>query len=526
MAITAATQWECRDTATAGNVNGGGFDSTIAGAGTDWSMQDAAQYPLAGVATAGAGATFLLATASADMVGNIAHVISGVNFTPGWYQIISINAGVDVTVDRALATGIGANGAINIGGAMSLGSALDDEFFDSLAAGNTCWIRNGNYTLGEAVSPAISGTAALPTRIIGYASARGDNPVDSTAPFINFGAFGLTIPAYWGISYIRYTGTATNIIITGLSNKIFFCRGKNTSTTGGRSSINLGNNNILYGGEYISYRGQAIITSFLTTIIYGVYVHHSNIGIFVNDAGATVIYTLIEACITAAVQSPFAGKPGSFIFNSSLIGTLSKRGTGLANNTGATVNRLSNNLIWGFVTGVSFGDSQLLCLDEYNDYFNNTTDITNGVKGATDLAIDPQFANVGLITGSTATTAGGILTQIGADFSNVVDGVDYIYIVSGTGVTAGYYGILNHTINTITPDIAFGNNAVANKVFEIVTGHDYKSSGGLRAVGFPGTLINSQASIGKLDIGAIQSGDINIDIQNVMIQQGMGVVNN
>jgi len=144
MAISANTVWEIRTTGTANNVNGGGF---VTGAsGTDFSQQDAAQYNLTSVTTAAADAILLHASAAADMVGNIAHIISGTNFTAGWYEIISVVAGVSITLDRTCTSAAGALGVVNIGGAMSLASTLDDDLFESVVAGNVVHVKNGKST--------------------------------------------------------------------------------------------------------------------------------------------------------------------------------------------------------------------------------------------------------------------------------------------------------------------------------------------------------------------------------------------
>jgi len=95
--------WEIRSN---GNDNNGGGFKTGA-SGTDYSQQTSPQYALTSVTTAGAGATFLLASASADMVGNIAHVVSGTNFTAGFYEITSVSVGVSVTCDANICTGVG-----------------------------------------------------------------------------------------------------------------------------------------------------------------------------------------------------------------------------------------------------------------------------------------------------------------------------------------------------------------------------------------------------------------------------------
>lgn len=163
MVLAAATTWEIRS---GGNdANGGGY---VTGAsGTDWSLQNSPQYALTGIATAGAGAVFLYVGASADMVGNILQVVSGTNFTAGFYQILSVSLGVSVTVDRNLCTGIGASGVINIGGAVATVGAIGSVVVD----GNIVYVKKAAFTITTAW--VLSWTGFVSIR--GYDATRGDN---------------------------------------------------------------------------------------------------------------------------------------------------------------------------------------------------------------------------------------------------------------------------------------------------------------------------------------------------------------
>jgi len=125
-------------------------------------------------------------------------------------------------------------------------------------------------------------------------------------------------------------------------------------------------------------------------------------------------------------------------------------------------------------------------------------------EGAHDLSLDPQFANVAQLTGSTATTSGSVLTQTGANFSSVVDGQDYLYLVSGTGVTDGIYGITAHTTTTLTLDIAPGTDATADKVWQITTGRNFAIGGSLGGQGAPGVFPGGTTS-SYIDIGGAQT---------------------
>ena len=523
MAITANTVWECRATATAGNVNGGGFDPTIAGAGTDWSLQNAAQYPLVAIATGGAGATFLTALASADMVGNIAHVISGVNFTPGWYQIISVVAGVSVTCDANLATGVGANGVINIGGAMSLGSILDNDFFQLVPVpGNTIWIKKGNYTLGENIVAHAVGTLVLPIYIIGYKAVRGDEPIGDDRPHIDTQGFTWALGTnsfnklYNLDIYGAVNGTLLNV---GSKSVLYNCKATNNTSVASRNAISIGGGSYLIGVEAICSRGNCVNSA--SGSIIGCYFHHSRAGIVISNTNTTLMLNcLIENCWVNAISLNFgAGSTYGRIIVNTLIGfTGIYTAIGIAISDASAANSyfdiIANNIIWGFAAGLILNVDVEYFPVMFNDFFNNTIDVTNRVERIHCLALDPQFKNVTEITGATATTAGFILTQLGADFSTVVDNRDYCYIISGAGVTVGMYLIVGHTIDTLTLDIAPGDSAVANKVFQVTTNHDYRIGANLKGQGFPGTIpVYPFPTLGNMDIGALQEAG------------GLGIIN-
>lgn len=172
MAIGSTCVWEVRASGASDN-NGGGY---IPGStGTDFSQQNAAQYALTGVTSSGAGNVFLTASAAADMVGNILQVISGTNFTVGFFQITSVSVGVSVTcatnnAAASISTGVGASGVINIGGALAtLGKVLGAT---AIRPSNIVWCT-GTFTLTTVLAISlVAGSTA--TTFVGYTSARGD----------------------------------------------------------------------------------------------------------------------------------------------------------------------------------------------------------------------------------------------------------------------------------------------------------------------------------------------------------------
>lgn len=178
MALNAAITWEVRTTGA--STNGGGFKTGATG--TDYSQQDAAQWALTGIATAGAGSTFLYASADAAMVGNVCKVVSGTNMVTGFFEITSVSAGVSVTVDRAVCTGISADAVINIGGAVDHPNTISA----SVVAGNTVFVAPGTYVKVGAnayvLTLSVSGGNGTPILWKGYITNHSTIPTGTDRP--------------------------------------------------------------------------------------------------------------------------------------------------------------------------------------------------------------------------------------------------------------------------------------------------------------------------------------------------------
>lgn len=505
MAISGAAVWEVRSTATASNVNGGFF---VTGAtGTDYSQQNAAQYALTGGTSAGAGSTILHASAAADMVGNGLHLISGTNATAGWYEVISVSVGISITVDRAVTTGAGASIVFNIGGAMSLGSA-DDALFESLTAGNVMWIKGGSsitYTLGGAVTIAAAGTSQKPIMVNGYNSVRGDNPTGATRPTLDSGGNGFTYGANWEAYYMIQTGSGSTFLSVGTSGKFVYSKAVNPSTTAARIAITCGNSALIDSCEVICYRGVALNASSVGVVVTGCYIHDSDIGLKSSATTAVTIYdnNIIADNVTHAVEIITAKTGSSYLLGNTIYGAENKLGIGFSIATGTTNAVAINNIFYGFVTGISHADVQTVSYSDYNDFNNNTTNTTNWATGPHTITSNPTFTNVTQIKGTAATTSGSVLTDGAANFSSVVDNQDFVYIVSGTGITAGKYLITAHTTTTITLSSAPGTSAVADKVWQITLGHNFAVGTNMSGIGFPAAL-PAALSTGYPDVGAVQ----------------------
>lgn len=513
MAISASSVWEVRSNASAGNVGGGFF---VTGAsGTDYSRQAAPQYALTGVTSAGAGNTILTASAAADMVGNGLRVISGTNFTTDnpWFEITSVSVGVSITCSTnkagaSICTGVGSSGVVNIGGAISLQDTSDQTFFNAGSAGNTVWIKQGTYTMGASILTSVTGTTALPFVIRGYNTTRGDNPTTrATMPKLIGALYFGSAFQYLRNLYMRAPGAGNNGI--DLGGIMYQCIIENADTNANNAAIFCAGHVALIDCEIICYRGRGVVPNTGSVVINGCYIHHCDVGLSLNGtaAGVSITNSIIEGCVTAGIRFLNAQVAAHIISGNTFYGAATKLGNAVQYDNGsAAMQIITNNIFYGFATAISCNSAKVLNYVNSNTFFNNTADVSNITKGALDIALDPGFTSVAEYTGTTATTAGGVMTDSGANFANVVDGRDFIYFISGTGVTAGIYGISSHTSTTITPDIAPGNNATADKVYKIIYGHNFASGTSMKAVGtpssFPGGLTTSY-----IDIGAAQRAE-------------------
>lgn len=504
MAISANAVFEIRSTATASNANGGGF---VTGAsGTDFSQQDAAQFNLTGATSAGADAIILHASADATMVGNIAHVISGTNATAGFYEILSVVPGVSITVDRNWGSGAVAAGVVNIGGALSMVSTLDDDIFELPPAGGGVkyWVKSGTYVLGETVSISVAGGTQKPNFIEGYASTRGDSPKGATRPIFDCGANTFTLGSNWYLSNIVFTGTAATVLALGTATVAKFCKFINTSTTATRNAIALGGDNSLFFCDAQSLAGIGVLASSGVNSLFGCFIHDSTIGFSSSTGSGQFISNSLFACNkTHAIQ--FAGSSTGIlsVANCTLYGFSTPTGIGVDFDAATTDARIVNTIITGFVTGVNHASTQTTGVDDFNDYYNNTTNATNWTLGANSITTNPTFTNVAQLSGTTASTSGSVLTQSGGDFSTVTDNQDFVYIISGTGVTVGMYPITSHTGTTITLATAPGTNATTDKAWRIITGRNFKPTVALQ--GAPGTSFSGSGTTNSSQIGAVQA---------------------
>lgn len=150
----------------ASDTNGGAFDSSISGAGTDYSDSDIPILSLTDLATSGAVATITSAIGgfTAAMVGNAIYIASGTNFTVGTYFILSVTDANTAVLDRVCATGAGSAGGGKVGGALA---TIAVSYTRSVAL-NTVMIRGDGTTNPPDIHFAGPNSALSDRRLIGY----------------------------------------------------------------------------------------------------------------------------------------------------------------------------------------------------------------------------------------------------------------------------------------------------------------------------------------------------------------------
>jgi hypothetical protein len=479
---------------------------------------------IADFASTAASTTLTSATAGFTpvMVGNFFHQTTtgtGGFGVVGWYEIATYTNATSVVLDRSPDSGTGSVACTGfVGGAGRL-NGLEDTYQAMLPSASIVWIKNGSYTLSSFIGTAnANATVALSTFWIGYNTLRGDTCNGANRPLIAAGANGVTFSAFQGIRNLSFTTTAANgISISSSSVPNFNCKFINTSTAAARYAFSI-SNGVLFAiaCEFISQNGNGISNQISGTHqIYGCYIHDSNNGISTLGTNGVNIYigNLVESCVTSAITIP-TGYVYNIIENNTLYGREAIMGIGInLLKPNSAQNNIINNNIYGFTTGISVSTGASSSnLSQYNNFFNNTTDVTNWIKDSSDLALNPTFTNVSQVTGTVGQgLAGSTFQDSTKNFlsAGVVANQDFLHITSGGTLTAGCYLITAITTTTNPNDTLTLNNnpgtGTATGVYWITVGHNFQIGTNLKAQGFPNfTNTAGGLTTSYMDVGAIQ----------------------
>jgi hypothetical protein len=180
MAITSTTVWECR---TGGSDNnGGGYDSAVSGATTDWSLQTGAHATLTAASTVHTTTTQInvavgdYTVASTD-VGNVLQITGG-TATAGFYRITVADVpNKRWTLDRSAGTS-----TQTVVGAMGGALLTPGKAHSATVAGNAVYLKNdgANFSITSASTNVAGGCIARSSTIlVGYGTTRTLTTTDS-----------------------------------------------------------------------------------------------------------------------------------------------------------------------------------------------------------------------------------------------------------------------------------------------------------------------------------------------------------
>lgn len=431
MAVNATAIWRVRPSGS--NTNGGGFDSAISGAGTDYSRQNAAQASGSNATCTTGTSTFVDATANAftsAMVGNAIWIASGTNFTVGAYFVTAFTSASTVTLDRSPVGGT--SGTV---GVWKLGGGWADFWTNTTS---TTWLVPGNivYILGSGTPNPASYTYDYVFSLASAVTtlATGSNTTAGNLSFLNDPA----TPGYkappdttGGMPVIQNSGTGGSMFNFGnnqfcLFGGLYFVAGNGT---GGHNTVfNSGNNATItvYSCVFDQFGFNACFTvgcqsSFFLNCecfsstgtpgpsisVLSMSTSSYCIACNVHDCGASSGASAVDVggsafvlnCIIAknsVNQAISVNNTPAVVMNNTIDGNTGDAMTIGAHVTAFICNNIFSNHTGAGAHGINAGSSITTGLVDYNSFYNNTTNY-NGVNitGPHDtiLAVTPYVGS-------------------------------------------------------------------------------------------------------------------------------------
>ena len=385
------------------------------------------------------------------MVGNIVHLtaLTGTGALPDWYEIVTYTDAHNVVLDRTPTNGVNniTAGTFYVGGAMSLGSTLDDNLFEAMVDGNHVFLT-GACSLGETVSLGWS-AATLSFMVEGYQTIRGDNPTGANRPSIANGTYTFGPGPYHNVKNIKLTGTGT-FVISITSSFRSNCKAVNTSATADYNAFLLASTNVFLSDcEGQSYNGAAFSSVAQGGMYFACWAHDS-----ANGFLATTNFINAKFCHATNIGVAAGNDGAGFETTTGLLILINCDATNcyMGINSTSGLPRLINNIISDCVIGANYTTQQNASIINYNNFYGNTTDRTNVLAGLHDSAYDPAFQGRKTWTDLSCNNSTTVTSVVGG-FLNLAVG-QKIHITTATGGwTAGWYRIVTLTDdNTIVVD--------------------------------------------------------------------------
>lgn len=405
-----AAVWRCRTDGVA--TNGGCYDSTVSGAGTDYSQQITAQLSLTDVTCAGGAATTITSVVggfTSAMVGNGVRLRNGTgaNFDDGYYVVVTFTDANNVVLDRAPASGGAATlGALDLGGALEYTRTLTVMNSTSTAGlkiipGNTVYIRGaGSYDPGAAdytttgFITIVSGDSTN-----GWVKIIGENGrpwiQGNGLMFFNQG----TVEFNNLVFSCSSNNSGSSGVLNGSALKVLFCKVMTSNQTG-MTGIVCGSGSLIAFNEVDGGRSAASSSAHgisaganINALVAWNYVHDvGDAGI--TTGGANVINNIVYKAYGASIRIGGSGF-GMYVMNNTLDAGLDDgiEVTG-ANSVLLTI---INNLITNhsqaskyainFTSGTTAANDRIKQFADWNWFYNNTSNYQNVTAGANDVAL-------------------------------------------------------------------------------------------------------------------------------------------
>ena len=422
MALNAAQQWWMR----AGGLetNGGGFDATISGAGTNYADQDSPQLSITDLtSTNSTTATSALSTFTSQMVGNILRLASGTGTTPAYYAIVAYVSASQVTLDRV--SGTYTAGVAKVGGAhpsiaqySNGGTITAPAIASPLAAGHIVNIRgagsadpgSADYTYGASIYASFPAGDTTNGRIrwIGYNGRPRFDANDLLFYNLTGHAFSHVKFFVTAAAFVTY-GVVNGVAATVVEDCVFDANGidtvgaKVTAAYGnwfkntGSTSVGTNTRPALYGLQYNSIMMGNVIDSWRGD------------GIYVTAVMGAITFNIVVNCKVNGIELNGTVESYGILVMNNTVNANTGDGIKLDDVPSVWTAMIRNNILTangGYGINDSVGSTALNDrtvppnANDYNDFGTGGTANTSGARhfmsaGTHDLALDPQFTNTG-----------------------------------------------------------------------------------------------------------------------------------
>ncbi len=411
MAIGATMVWRVR---VSGNeLNGGGYDAQVSGAGTDYTDQDSPQLSITDAVTNGTTTvTSVTGGFTTAMIGNVIRIAGD-----GYYVITARASTNSITVDRATGTS-GASNA-RVGGAHASlasyangGTLTQPILATPLAAGHTVYMRgsgtdtpssadydfsagywtfpNGDATNGYIRITSYNGRArihycGLIFNGTQYVHITGFFFYQSAASFVSYGVFGNSANYSNLVDCVIDAGGIEATLLTLGAGMAYKCRFINPQ--GGTAGA--------------TYPGVALAGALVGGLVLGCVIDGlRGYGVGSIAFSGSVIDTIIVNCKGNGIHNDSNNGYPDLIKNCTIDANLG-HGIALAATSAIRI-RIINNIISNHVGSGKYGiyspdtialHRRLLQLADYNDFYGNTDNFSGFELQTHDQQVDPSYVN-------------------------------------------------------------------------------------------------------------------------------------